>query len=77
MGFFKGFFKGFRQFGHNFTWVTNFILLLIVYVVGIGPVSLVAKLLGKHFLYMGGSKKSTWEKKTEKEPSKESTYRTF
>ena len=56
----------------------NFIFLFIVYVIGIGPVSLIMKLFGKHFLELNKSnKKSAWiDHKVKKQPL-EKYYRTF
>ena len=58
--------------------IVNFVLLLIVYVLGIGPVSCIAKLFGKHFLDLKNTnKKSNWhEHKVTKQPV-ETYYRTF
>ena len=42
---------------------TNKILLLFVYIFGIGPTSLISKLIGKDFLSMF-TKKSAWAKRT-------------
>ncbi len=48
--FFKGFLKGFRKFGHMLASGVNFILLFLVYFTAVALTSIVAKLLGKHFL---------------------------
>ncbi len=48
--FYKGFRKGFTNFGHNIGLVVNSVLLLIVYVLGVGFTSICAKLAGKRFL---------------------------
>ena len=50
VGFAKGFRKGMNDFGTTLTMIVNSILLLIVYIIGVGVTSLVAKLFGKHFL---------------------------
>ena len=57
-GFFKGFQKGFHSFGMNITTIVNTILLLLVYIVGIGLTSIVAKLVGKRFLELRLSKEA-------------------
>tara|TARA_B100000315_G_C14254766_1_gene441364 strand:+ start:424 stop:657 length:234 start_codon:yes stop_codon:yes gene_type:complete len=62
MGFFKGVKTGFTRFGHHIANIVNFILLLIVYVIGVGLTSIVAKVVKKHFLDLGKEKKSTWVK---------------
>ena len=58
--------------------IINFILLSIVYFIGIGSVSIVMKLFGKHFLELKKqNKKSNWhEHRVEKQPLEE-YYRTF
>lgn len=58
--------------------VVNFILLSIVYFMGIGLTSITAKLFGKHFLELKKQKKKTnWhEHKITKQPL-EKYYRTF
>ncbi len=58
--------------------IVNFALLSIAYFIGIGIVSLAAKIFGKHFLDIKKhNKKSNWQAhKIEKEPL-EKYYRTF
>lgn len=58
--------------------IVNFILLSIVYFIGIGAVSLSAKLFKKHFLEIKKqNKQSNWhEHKVTKQPLKD-YYRTF
>lgn len=46
----KSFFEGMHLFGKKVTHFVNSILLLIVYLFGVGITSIIAKLLGKHFL---------------------------
>ena len=48
--FFKGFKKGMRNFGYNIALIINTLLLSLVYVVGVGFTSVIAKLFRKHFL---------------------------
>lgn len=48
--FFKAFRKGFSKFSIGISLIINSILLIIVYFIGVGITSLVAKLAGKHFL---------------------------
>ncbi len=50
MVFFKGFKKGMKLFGDNIALIINSILLSVVYLIGVGITSIVAKLVGKHFL---------------------------
>lgn len=60
------------------SFVVNFALLFIVYFIGIGLTSMVAKLFGKHFLDIKKqNKKSNWiEHKVTKQPL-EDYHRTF
>ena len=48
--FFNGFKKGMKCFSDNISTVINFLLLSIVYFIGIGLTSITAKIFGKHFL---------------------------
>ena len=76
--FFKGFQQGFRNFGHAINNVVNFFLLLIVYVLGIGLVSIISKLSGKHFLDIKKeNKKTNWHDHKVVKQSIEKYYRTF
>jgi hypothetical protein len=76
--FFKGFTNGFKAFPHTVTNIVNFVLLMIVYVFGVGLVSAISKLFGKHFIFLKKSgNKSNWkDHKVSKEPL-EKYYRTF
>ena len=58
--------------------IVNFILLAIVYFIGIGPVAISMKLFGNHFLELKKqNKKTNWhEHKVTKQPL-EKYYRTF
>ena len=58
--------------------IVNFILLSLVYAFGIGPVSLISKLFGNHFLALKKQNKSSnWqEHRVEKQPL-EKYFRTF
>ena len=47
---FNGFKKGMKCFSDNISTVINFLLLSIVYFIGIGLTSITAKLFSKHFL---------------------------
>ena len=76
--FFKGLQQGFKNFGHTITGVINFFMLLIVYILGIGIISIISKLVGKHYLDLkkSGSKSNWHEHKVTKQPL-EKYYRTF
>lgn len=48
--FFAGFRKGSENFGYNIIIIVNTFLLSLVYFIGVGLTSVIAKVLGKHFL---------------------------
>jgi|SRR3989338_5662107 len=75
--FFKGFKEGMGDFGHNIASIINTVLLSFVYVVGVAPTSIVAKILGKHFLETKLSKSSYWSALNLKKKSIEEYYRQF
>ena len=76
--FFKGFYKGIKNFGSGVVNITNFILLIPVYFIGIGFSSIFAKITGKSFLDLKKKKqKSYWVDKKNKKPSKEDCYNQF
>ena len=58
--FFKGFKEGMHRFGQTISIIINSILLLIVYLIGIGFTSIIAKLFHKHFLDTEISKKESY-----------------
>jgi len=62
--FLKIYFSGMRKFGLNITILINSLLLLFVYLVGIGITSIIAKLFNKSFLdiRIKKFKKSYWTK---------------
>jgi len=59
---FVGMKEGFKSFGANLSAVVNFILLTLVYFIGVGLTSLIAKLAKKHFLDLDKSRprKTYW-----------------
>ena len=61
--FVKGFGEGFREFGHLLSTPVNAALLTMVYLAGVGPTAVAAKLAGKRFLITRQSKdeKSYWQ----------------
>lgn len=76
--FFKGFKNGFEEFGYTITMVINSFLLSIVYLIGVGITSLIAKLVGKIFLDIELSKEDTyWSDLDLKKKSLENYYRQF
>lgn len=74
--FFIGIKHGAKNFSCVVTDIINFVLLLFVYVVGIGIVSMISKLLGKYFIDLKGTKSSWVIRKLKKGPIEE-YYRTF
>jgi len=77
--FIKGFKKGMGNFGHGIALVVNSVLLLIVYLVGVGFTFVFAKLFSKHFLDMKLSEKreSYWSDLDLKKKKIEEYYRQF
>ena len=70
--------EGFRIFGHSISAVVNLFLLLIVYVLGIGLVSIPMKLFNKKFLEVRmQGKNSMWKKYKTAEKKLEDYYRTW
>ncbi len=58
--FFSGFKHGFRQFGIHISEVINFVILLIVYIFGVGFTSIAARLFKKRFIDTGKEKKDSY-----------------
>ncbi len=77
--FVKGFKKGFTQFGHNLSNLVNSILLSIVYFIGVGITSIIAKITKKHFLEMKikKSQKTYWSNLDLKKQKMDEYYRQF
>lgn len=74
--FFRGFRQGFRNFSHVITDIVNFVFLFLVYFIGVGVVSIISKLLGKHFMDLKNNGSSWVERKLKKRPIEE-YYRLF
>ncbi len=77
--FFKGFKKGMESFGKNIAGIINAALLIIVYLIGVGLTSIIAKLFGKHFMdtKLSKKKKSYWSDLNLKKRPIEEFYRMF
>jgi|WetSurMetagenome_2_1015567.scaffolds.fasta_scaffold1883665_1 hypothetical protein len=78
--FFKGFYKGMKKFGANIVSITNFIILVPVYLIGVGISSIIAKITGKKFLNMkkfDKKAKSYWVEKQRKKQDLEDSYNQF
>ena len=79
MSFFKGIKEGFHDFGNGITKIINFILLFLVYFIGVALTSIIAKLFKKHFLNLNKetSKKSYWKDYNLKKEPIDNYYRQF
>jgi hypothetical protein len=77
--FFKGFFKGMKNFGTNISMIVNSILLSVVYFVGVGLTAIFAKLFRKKFLDLKLNKqvKTYWKDLNLKKKKIDDYYRTF
>jgi hypothetical protein len=75
----KGFFKGFRFFGENIASLVNAILLLLVYIIGVGLSLIAVKLKKKNLLIIGVNRraKSYWIPATNKKEFMDGLYRQF
>ncbi len=75
---FKGFKKGMKDFGDCITIIVNTVLLLIVYLIGVGITSIVAKIIGKKFLdKYPANEKSYWTDINIKKESIEDYHKQF
>lgn len=76
--FVKGFVIGFRNFGRMVTSIVNFVLLALVYFIGVGPTSLIAKLSKKKFLDLNLKGANTyWKERNLGKQPLEHYYRQF
>jgi len=68
-----------KQYGEKITAVVNTMLLLLVYIVGVGVTSLIARIFRKHFLERKTSKKkaSYWSDLNIKKQEREKYYKQF
>ena len=75
---FAAFKKGISKFGQNISTLVNFMLLSLVYLLGVGFTSILSKLLKKNFLDTKISNKKTyWSKLDLKKESIEKHMRQF
>jgi len=67
MKFLKGFKEGFKEFGEAITAIINFILLLIVYLIGVGITTIIARISKQKLLDLNfrDKRKSYWIKHKE------------
>ena len=77
MSLIKEFKEGFKDFGSNITIIVNTILLIIIYLIGVGITSITAKIFKKKFLYELNSNKSYWNDLNLKKEQMENYYRQF
>ncbi len=74
---FIGFKRGFKDFGENISIIINSVLLSIVYLVGVGITSIIAKIAKKEFLETKMKRESYWSSLNLKKEDKENYYRMF
>jgi hypothetical protein len=78
MSFFRDVRHGMELFGSNVAMLVNSILLTLVYIIGAGLTSLVAKLSGKRFLNLSTKKeKSYWVALGKKKEPIENYYKQY
>ena len=78
--FISGFYEGFKSFGYGISAIINTVLLFIVYIIGVGFSSLIAKIFGKHLLENkkpSRKLKSYWKKLDLKKNPIEEYFRQF
>jgi len=77
--FFNGVYEGSKLFGYSAANIINSILLAVVYFVGVGPVSVIGRLLGKRFLDLEKdiTPGSYWKERKQEKLSKDDHYRQF
>jgi hypothetical protein len=76
-GFFEGVKKGMHLFGQNIANLMNVILLSIVYLLGVGLTSMIAKFAGKRFLDWKRGEGSYWKTLNLKKKKMDEYYRQF
>jgi hypothetical protein len=77
--FFKGFKKGMHLFGQNIAIIINSVLLLLVYFLGVGITSIIAKIFDKHFLEtkLSNKRETYWSNLNLKKKNIGEYYRQF
>jgi hypothetical protein len=72
------FLQFFKKFSLLMQGIVNFFLLIPVYLLGVGIVSLISRILGKHYLDLTNiSKKSWWKTRDKRLDSEENYHRMF
>ena len=74
---FNGFKNGFKEFGHFINDIVNFILLSLVFILGVGLVSIFAKFFKKNFLDMKPGGKTYWLNKKDRNKTMEDSLKPF
>jgi hypothetical protein len=79
MTFFKGFKSGFKDFGHLINNIINTVLLTVLYIIAVGPTSIILKLSGKKLLSLKKKENSStyWAEYDLKTEPEENYYRQF
>jgi len=76
--FFRGFKVGFGELGHGVSKLINIFLLLLVYIFGVGLISISSKIRKKNFLNMKPSEVSTyWTDKINRNKNLEDSSKPF
>lgn len=77
--FFRGFKEGTTLFGYTIAGIVNSLLLIVVYVLGVGITSIIAKICKKHFLTLKLDKqaKTYWQDLNLKTRPREEYLRQF
>lgn len=75
----KGFSRGMKDFGNSISAIINSVLLLAVYLIGVGLTSIFSKIAGKHFLQrkINKNKQSYWSDLNLRKRPIEEYYRQF
>ena len=75
--FFKEFYEGFKAFSLVISTIINFVLLMIVYFIGVGLTSIIGKSFKKEFLGIKGGKRTYWKNRKSKKISIKECKRMF
>jgi len=75
--FYRGLKRGMGIFGENIVLIINTLLLTFVYLIGVGLTSILAKIIGKHFLDTKSKKDTYWHNLNLKKKSIKEYYRQF
>jgi len=69
--------KGMKNYGTTIATIINTVLLIIVYIIGVGITSIIAKLTGKHFLEFKKKKGTYWQTLNLTKKKTETYYRQY